>query len=66
MTAVREQARLTSRGLATRARLVETAADMFFERGVGGTSLDEILAATGTSKSQLYHYLPAKTTSSGP
>jgi len=60
MTAVREQARLTSRGLATRARLVEAAADMFFERGVGGTSLDEILAATGTSKSQLYHYFTGK------
>ncbi len=27
-------------------------------RGVGGTSLDDIRAGTGTSKSQLFHYFP--------
>ena len=47
---------LTSRGVATRTRIVDAAADLMFEHGVGGTSLDDVLVATGTSKSQLYHY----------
>ena len=35
---------------------MERAADLFAERGVAGTSLDEVLAAAGAGKSQLYHY----------
>ena len=46
----------TSRGLATRQRILDAACDLVFERGAGALSLDDILAATGTSKSQLYHY----------
>jgi AcrR family transcriptional regulator len=49
---------LTAKGAATRARIVETAADLVLARGVGGTSLDDIRAGTGTSKSQLFHYFP--------
>src|SRR3981081_523524 len=49
---------LTPRGEATRARIVEAAADLFLARGVGGTSLDDIRAGTATSKSQLFHYFP--------
>jgi len=52
--------RLTRRGAATRARIVEGAAELMYERGVAGTSLDDIMAATGTSKSQLYHYFTGK------
>src|SRR5262245_23466795 len=52
--------RLTKRGAATRARIVEGAAELMYERGVAGTSLDDIMAATGTSKSQLYHYFSGK------
>ena len=52
--------RLTKRGAATRARIVEGAAELMYERGVAGTSLDDIMAATGTSKSQLYHYFAGK------
>jgi AcrR family transcriptional regulator len=48
----------TARGAATRARIVETAADLVLARGVGGTSLDDVRAGTGTSKSQLFHYFP--------
>jgi AcrR family transcriptional regulator len=48
----------TPRGAATRARIVEAAADLVLARGVGGTSLDEIGAETATSKSQLFHYFP--------
>ena len=50
---------LTAKGDATRARIVEAAADLVLARGVGGTSLDDIRAGTATSKSQLFHYFPA-------
>lgn len=49
---------LTARGAATRARIVEAAADLVLARGAAGTSLDDIRARTGTSKSQLFHYFP--------
>jgi AcrR family transcriptional regulator len=50
--------KLTPKGSATRARIVEAAADLVLARGVGGTSLDDIRAGTLTSKSQLFHYFP--------
>jgi AcrR family transcriptional regulator len=46
----------TGRGRASRERIVESAAELFAERGVAATSLDEVLAAAGAGKSQLYHY----------
>ena len=46
----------TGRGRASRERIVERAAELFAERGVAGTSLDEVLAAAGAGKGQLYHY----------
>jgi AcrR family transcriptional regulator len=49
---------LTARGAATRARIVESAAEQVLAGGVGGTSLDDIRADTATSKSQLFHYFP--------
>jgi AcrR family transcriptional regulator len=52
MTAVRD---LTPKGAASRARIVEAAADLILARGVGGTSLNDIQ----TSKGQLFHYFPA-------
>jgi AcrR family transcriptional regulator len=51
-------AKLTPKGIATRARIVEAAADLVLARGAGGTSLDDIRAETATSKSQLFHYFP--------
>lgn len=51
-------ATLTSRGAATRARIVEATADLVLTRGVRATTLDDVRAATGTSKSQLFHYFP--------
>ena len=50
--------RLTPKGAATRARIVETAADMVLARGVGGTRLEDVGAGTATSKGQLFHYFP--------
>jgi AcrR family transcriptional regulator len=55
-TAAVDREPATSKGVATRRRIVDAACDLVFERGVLGVTLDEILSATGTSKSQLYHY----------
>jgi TetR/AcrR family transcriptional regulator, transcriptional repressor for nem operon len=52
--------RLTARGAKTRARIVAAAADLMYIRGVGGTTLDDVLAASGVSKSQLYHHFDGK------
>jgi TetR/AcrR family transcriptional regulator, transcriptional repressor for nem operon len=46
----------TSRGRATRERIVERAAELFAERGIAATSVDEVLAAAGAGKGQFYHY----------
>jgi AcrR family transcriptional regulator len=51
---------LTARGAATRARIVEAAADLIYAHGVEHTSLDDVMAASGVSKSQLYHYFADK------
>jgi TetR/AcrR family transcriptional repressor of nem operon len=47
---------ITKRGRASRERIVERAADLFAERGIAGTSVDEVLAAAGAGKGQFYHY----------
>ncbi|WAC92217.1 TetR/AcrR family transcriptional regulator [Mycobacterium sp. Aquia_213] len=56
----RPAARLTARGAVTKARIVAAAAALVRERGVAGTSLDAVMTATGTSRSQLYHYFVNK------
>lgn len=52
--------RLTARGAKTRARIVDAAADLMYVKGVGTTTLDDVLAASGVSKSQLYHHFEGK------
>ncbi|WP_327287855.1 TetR/AcrR family transcriptional regulator [Streptomyces sp. NBC_01198] len=53
--------RLTAKGQATRDRIVAAAAKLMFERGVAGTSTEDVLKAAGvTSPSQLYHYFGSK------
>jgi AcrR family transcriptional regulator len=49
---------LTPKGVATRQRIVEGAAALIREKGVANVGLDDIRAATATSKSQLFHYFP--------
>src|SRR5579871_5739436 len=51
---------MTEQGRATRGRIVAAAAALIGERGVAGTSLDDVRAATNSSKSQLYHYFGDK------
>ncbi|MFI7124846.1 TetR/AcrR family transcriptional regulator [Nonomuraea sp. NPDC050153] len=49
---------LTRKGAATRQRILEGAAAHIREYGVADTALDDVLARTATSKSQLFHYFP--------
>jgi AcrR family transcriptional regulator len=44
------------RGRETRERIVRAAAELVAERGVAGTSLDDVRTRARASKSQLYHY----------
>ncbi|MFJ6903306.1 TetR/AcrR family transcriptional regulator [Streptomyces griseoluteus] len=50
---------LTTKGKATRSRIVKGAAAVLREKGVSSATLDDIMARTSTSKSQLFHYFPA-------
>ena len=50
----------TPKGRETRQRIIDTATDLIFEQGVAEVSLDDVRAATRTSKSQLYHYFDDK------
>lgn len=51
---------VTKQGRATRERIVRAAAELIGERGAAATSLDDVIGATGASKSQLYHYFDDK------
>lgn len=52
--------RWTPKGRATRARIVEIAADLIFEYGVAGTSIDDVRQVAGVSGSQMTHYFTDK------
>jgi AcrR family transcriptional regulator len=54
------RARLTPKGERTRARIVGAAARLIYERGVPGTTLDDVRAAAEVSGSQLSHYFAGK------
>lgn len=49
---------MTIKGAATRKRIVVAAALLIREKGVVEVTLDDVRAATSTSKSQLFHYFP--------
>jgi len=55
-----EPGSLTARGVATRARIVDAASDLVYTHGADRTSLDDVMAVSGVSKSQLYHYFADK------
>ena len=55
-----DEERWTSKGQATRTRIVEAAADLMYEHGVINTSTEEILKTAQVSNSQLYHYFKNK------
>src|ERR1700739_4086435 len=52
--------RLPPKGERTRARIVEAPARLVHERGVAGTTLDDVRKVAGVSGSQLSHYFAGK------
>jgi TetR/AcrR family transcriptional regulator, transcriptional repressor for nem operon len=56
----RERPRLTPKGERTRARIIEAAARLIYERGVAGATLEDIRASAEVSGSQLQHYFAGK------
>jgi TetR/AcrR family transcriptional regulator, transcriptional repressor for nem operon len=50
----------TPKGERTRRRIVDAAARLIYERGVAGTTLEDIRSAAGVSGSQLSHYFASK------
>jgi AcrR family transcriptional regulator len=52
--------RFTRKGLATRARIVEVAARLMFERGVADTSIEQVRRIAGVGGSQISHYFRDK------
>src|ERR1700734_2789771 len=55
-----DRPKLTPKGARTRARIVEEAATFIHERGVAGTTLEDVKVAAEVSGSQMYHYFPDK------
>lgn len=51
----------STRGAATKQRILEAAAALMDKQGYNGTSVDDVLAAAGAGKSQFYHYFSSKT-----
>ena len=52
--------KLTGKGQATRARILEHAADLIYDHGVHATNNEQLRRAAGISGSQLNHYFPTK------
>jgi TetR/AcrR family transcriptional regulator, transcriptional repressor for nem operon len=52
--------RFTRKGLATRARIIEVAARLMFERGIANTSIDQVRRTAGVGGSQISHYFRDK------
>lgn len=51
---------LTSRGAATRKRILDVATQEFAEHGIAGARVERIVAAARTNKAQLYSYFGSK------
>lgn len=52
--------KLTNKGQATRARILEHAAQLIYTQGVHATNNEQLRRAAGISGSQLNHYFPTK------
>jgi len=50
----------SAKGADTRLRIIQAAAELFHKQGVGATSPDQIIEASGTGKGQFYHYFKSK------
>jgi TetR/AcrR family transcriptional regulator, transcriptional repressor for nem operon len=58
--AVRQDAPSTTKGRATRERIIVAAADLMYRHGAAGTSIPALRDAAGVSSSQIYHYFADK------
>lgn len=47
-------------GAPTRARILDTAERLVLERGFAATSIDEVIAGSGSSKGAFFHHFPTK------
>jgi TetR/AcrR family transcriptional repressor of nem operon len=54
------RSKLTPKGERTRAKIVDAAARLIYERGVAGATLDDVRVAAEVSGSQLSHYFAGK------
>ncbi|WP_086856608.1 helix-turn-helix domain-containing protein [Amycolatopsis lexingtonensis] len=54
----------TSKGAATRARIIDAAAALLYERGIDQVGINDIRKATSTSHGQVFHYFPSDVRSS--
>src|SRR3954470_2369498 len=59
-TEARGPQKLTGKGQATRARILEHAAELIYAQGVHATNNEQLRRAAGVSGSQLNHYFPTK------
>lgn len=50
----------TERGRRTREAIIDAACALVYDNGVAATSVDNVLAASNTGKSQFYHYFSGK------
>lgn len=60
MDAYTPKQRLTKKGQETCKRIIVAAAQLMFERGVAGTSVEDVQREAKVSASQLYHYFKEK------
>jgi TetR/AcrR family transcriptional repressor of nem operon len=51
---------MTRSGAATRDRILDNAERLVLDQGLAATSVDDILAAAGTSKGAFFHHFPTK------
>jgi TetR/AcrR family transcriptional repressor of nem operon len=50
----------TAKGERTRERILQTAVDLFHERGINATTLGDVLRVSGTGKGQFYQHFPSR------
>src|SRR3954462_5671432 len=58
--AASSNSRLTAKGRATRARIIDAAAQLMYENGAANTSLEDVRKAAKASGSQMSHYFADK------
>jgi TetR/AcrR family transcriptional regulator, transcriptional repressor for nem operon len=51
---------MTRDGSATRTRILDAAQELVLDQGFAGTSVDEVIAASGTTKGGFFHHFPSK------